>query len=186
MSNDKTSGKGFHPVTGDNAYFDPSRSFGEMTMQDDTAHEPPHGHPFIHSDDKSGPDHFSSLAGKLRYRDTVTTSDSNGDYLYWDGKGFRGELMGDLIDGAHDLTIEDRKKMGLPHLQVYETDQELKDIIFQTGAGENRVFFCANEWLVRFGQDQARVWGKNGIKLCLCAPCDRIPEPPTYADIRKD
>lgn len=87
---------------------------------------------------------------------------------------------------AHDLTIEDRKKMGLPHLHVYKTDQELKDIIFQTEADANRVFFCANEWLVRFGQDQARVWGKNGIKLQLCAPCDRIAEPETYADIRKD
>ena len=94
------------------------------------------------------------------------------DNLYWDGKGFRGMLGGQLIDGF------------LTPVHVITGDRELTDAVYTAEPGA--VFHCGNHALVAQGQHWAMVWQKEGVEFRLVPEAFRIPEPPTYADVRKD
>jgi hypothetical protein len=67
---------------------------------------------------------------------------------------------------------------------VFTGDRELHDAIYQSSPGD--VFVCGNHALVAQGQHLAGVWSKKELKFELAPEDRRIPEPPTYADIRKD
>ncbi len=66
----------------------------------------------------------------------------------------------------------------------FTSDRELHDAVFQAEPGT--VFQCGNHALVAQGQHLAGVWEKKNLEFRLVPEDLRIPEPPTYADIRKD
>lgn len=98
--------------------------------------------------------------------------DAQGNNLFWDGEGFRGQLDGQLIDGS------------LAPVHIFTDSRSLQDAVFQAKPGA--VFHCGNHALVAQGQHLAGVWQKSGIEFKLVPEAWRIAEPETYADIRKD
>ncbi|QQR55786.1 MAG: hypothetical protein IPG59_12265 [Candidatus Melainabacteria bacterium] len=95
------------------------------------------------------------------------------DNLYYDPvTGFHGQLQGQLIDGP------------LAPVHIITGDRELTDAVYTAEPGA--VFHCGNHALVAAGQHWASVWQKEGVEFRLVPEAFRIPEPPTYADIRKD
>lgn len=98
--------------------------------------------------------------------------DALGNNLFWDGEGFRGVIDGQLIDGS------------LAPVNIYTDSRALQDAVLQ--AEPEALFHCGNHALIALGQHLAGVWDKSGIKFKLVPEAWRIPEPPTYADLRKD
>lgn len=69
---------------------------------------------------------------------------------------------------------------------IYTTERSLQDVLWEH-AKPGDTIVCANHALIRLGEHLAGVWGKTGITFKLVDdPKQRIPEPETYADIRKD
>lgn len=176
MSNDKTRGTD----TGyGNAFWDKDfMGFGDG-QPSFTPHETPHGNadgkPLDPNQDWIVGDPSLFHGDVLRRMEFfgLDSSHYNGDNLYYDPTtGFHGQVGGQLIDGA------------LAPVHIFTEARALHDAVFQAESGA--VIHCGNHALVAQGQHLAGVWQKSGIEFKLVPEAWRVPEPPTYADIRKD
>ncbi len=105
--------------------------------------------------------------------------------VFWD-------LDGRTIYGADSIVSLLLSELDLPgnyHKPtdvIYTTERGLHDAVYQFDADGVGTFVCASQALVTKGQHLAQVWGKTALKFELVTdPKQRIPEPPTYADIRE-
>lgn len=104
----------------------------------------------------------------------VHSGDYRPDNLFWDGDGLRGRIGDDIIDGF------------LAPVKIFNDERELHSEVYQAEVDAKHVFWCGNHALVAQGQHLAGVWEKKNLEFRLVHENLRIPEPPTYADIRKD